>query len=108
VVRRYVAGEGINSIAADLHLGGVTVHGDLVRRGVERRRPATPRRVQVDVAVALYQQGLTRVQIAAELRCTGVTARRRLHEARTHLVRLEVTDQRRPCAMSAAAARMVC
>jgi hypothetical protein len=87
VVRRYLAMQGMDKIAAELPVGGQTVHAALVRSGVARRRPGFPRRVHVDDVVAFYEQGLTRAQIAAEFGCSEVTVRTRLHEAGTLLTK---------------------
>jgi uncharacterized protein (DUF433 family) len=72
IVRRYLAMEGINKIVAASHIGAETVHDVLDRHGVERRPHRVPRRVQVAAVAALYEQGLNRAEIAAELGCTEV------------------------------------
>jgi hypothetical protein len=56
VVGRYEGMGGINKIAGALQIGAPTVLAILVRHGVERRRPGTPRRVHLDDVVALYKE----------------------------------------------------
>jgi DNA invertase Pin-like site-specific DNA recombinase len=92
IVGRYAAFESVSDIAKQLHISTTTVLNVLERCGVERRsrgfrrtRPGKPpgplRRIESEVVVELYRQGLTQRQVAAELDCAMSTVGERLREA---------------------------
>jgi DNA-binding CsgD family transcriptional regulator len=87
MVQRYRDGQTLRQIAAAMSYSTPTVQRVLRHEGVERRRPGPPvvqRRLDAAPIVALYREGLTRAQVAAEIGSSIGTVDARLNEAGIH------------------------
>jgi DNA invertase Pin-like site-specific DNA recombinase len=92
IVSRYRSIETVKEIATAIRVSTTTVLNVLERCGIERRsrgfrrtRPGKPpgplRRIDTEVVVTLYREGLSQRQVAAQLDCSTSTVGERLREA---------------------------
>lgn len=88
IARRYLAGEGLFPLAADLKIGAKRLRTLLTDQGVQLRgrghvigqRGPAPRPLDVDEAVRLYQSGLDSAQVARHLGVKGLRVQQALRD----------------------------
>jgi DNA-directed RNA polymerase specialized sigma24 family protein len=67
VARRYAAGETVEALAAEFGCSTSTVKATVERAGVTLRARGRPKSASDEAITALFEQGMTHAQIAAEL-----------------------------------------